>query len=78
LKRSTAADIQRGLLFGIPDGQSGIPGVAIGITVLKYVNEGSLKLAASSLPYGMRLIGLVEFETDEDQDLYAVRGYGGQ
>lgn len=61
------------MIYGLPNGQSGIPGVSIAVALIRYVGEDTAKFAARSLPYGFSLIGFVEFGMEEDHDLYAVR-----
>ena len=76
LKKSTEADIRRGLVYGFPEGQSGTSGTAVAVALICYSNKESLALATRSLPHGLTVMGLVEFGVDEHQDLYEVRFYG--
>lgn len=60
------------LIYGLPAGFEGLE-TPVAITVVRYNNDDSLELACSTLPYGITLIGIAEFDSDETQDLYAVR-----
>jgi len=64
----------RGLVYGFPKGYGGFEN-PVAVALINYGDDNDLKLAKTHLPYGCELIGLVEFETDQDQSVYAVRAF---
>lgn len=72
LKNSTENGITRALVYGIGFGYGGAE-TPVAVTIINYSDKEAIRLASRSLPHGLSLIGVVEFDSDEDQDVYAVR-----
>jgi len=71
LKNASDGDFSRTLLCGLPIGYGGLSH-PIAVTIIRYNNNDSISEALRVLPYGVSVIGVVEFESDEEQDVYAV------
>jgi hypothetical protein len=64
-------EMTRALIYGFPFAYGGLES-PVAIALVHYFDGGALNLADRHLPAGLSVIGLVEFDSDEEQDVYAV------
>lgn len=71
MKKGSSEVFTRTLVFGISPSRFGLPN-PVAVTVIRYTGDESLKTIVGSVPAGLNLVGIVEFEQDEEQELYSV------